>query len=178
MKPHAAPRRRGFTLIEVMATLAVLAVLGTLAWPSLGASVQRQRLAAAAEALAADLAQARFEAARRGQALHVEGAAGAGWCWAVALASGCGCGDASPSPSPSVSPSPACRLKTEQAQFHPGVRLLDPLQVHLDPLGAANVAASARFESPRGDQLRVELTPLGRARICNLVGDNHRYPRC
>ncbi|MFO1266354.1 MAG: GspH/FimT family pseudopilin [Rubrivivax sp.] len=47
--------------------------------------------------LAADIADARHEAARRGQALHIEGRAadsgGPAWCWSVATAPGCPCGN-------------------------------------------------------------------------------------
>jgi type IV fimbrial biogenesis protein FimT len=63
-------RYAGLTLIELCAVLAVLALLSALALPSLGHRLDRQRLHAAAETLAADLADARFEAARRGQPLH------------------------------------------------------------------------------------------------------------
>jgi len=79
-----ARQRRGFTLLELMIGLAVLAVLATLAVPSMGSALQRQRLRAAAEHLAADLNEARFEATRRGQILHVLPRSGPAWCWAVA----------------------------------------------------------------------------------------------
>ena len=39
----APPQRAGFTLIEMMISLAVLCVLGVIALPSLGAMVSRQR---------------------------------------------------------------------------------------------------------------------------------------
>jgi type IV fimbrial biogenesis protein FimT len=169
------PESPGFTLLELVVTLAVLAVLGMLALPSLGQRVDRARLAGAAELLAADIADARFEAARQGRPLHVQARDGADWCWSVATAPGCGCAAAR-----------ACQLKTVQAPDHPGVRLLEPFELQLHPGGEAD-AEPARLEGRRGERLRVALTPLGRTRICSegtgnpgtaggpLVG---RYPPC
>jgi type IV fimbrial biogenesis protein FimT len=160
----------GVTLLELVATLAVLAVLCSLALPSLGQRVDRARLAAAAEGLAADIADARFEAARLGQPLHVQARPGADWCWSVADAPGCGCAAAQ-----------ACQLKTVQAPDHPGVRLLEPFALQLHPGGEADTQP-ARLEGRRGERLRVALTPLGRTRICSESADGGsaagRYPPC
>ncbi|MBZ8144074.1 pilus assembly protein FimT, partial [Rubrivivax gelatinosus] len=82
---------RGLTLLETMIALALLALLASLAAPSFGGAVERARLRYAAETLAADIADARLEAARRGQALHLDVHAGADWCWAIASQPGCGC---------------------------------------------------------------------------------------
>jgi len=160
----------GVTLLELVATLAVLAVLCSLALPSLGQRVDRARLAGAAEGLAADIADARFEAARLGRPLHVQARPGADWCWSVANAPGCGCAAAR-----------ACQLKTVQAPDHPGVRLLEPFSLQLHPGGEADTQP-ARLEGRRGERLRVALTPLGRTRICSeSAGDSSaagRYPPC
>ncbi len=160
----------GFTLLELVITLAVLAVLSTLALPSLGSHVDRGRLVGTAELLAADLADARFEAARQGRPLHVVAHGGSQWCWSVATAPGCGC--ATPE---------ACQLKTVQANDHPGVNLLDPFSVQLHPGGEAN-GQPGRLQGRQGQRLRVALTPLGRARICAETpapaAHTGRYPPC
>lgn len=170
MNAPAAPNRghpghhgqRGLTLLEVLAGLAVLAVLAAMALPSLGGMAQRHRLAAAAEALAADLREARFEAARSGQPLYLQSQPqpAAGWCWTVARQPGCGCAEAAAS---------GCSLKTVLATDHPGVRLLQPLQVTLQAQGMAGdigQAASTELASAHGQRLRVELAALGRSRVC------------
>ena len=98
---HAMGRVSGVTLIELMMGLAVLAILGALALPAMGSRLERQRLAMAAETLAADLTEARFEAARRGVGMQMNAltsADGKQWCWTVAPAAA------------SVAPDCACAL--------------------------------------------------------------------
>jgi type IV fimbrial biogenesis protein FimT len=157
----------GVTLLELAIVLAVLAVLGALAVPTLGTRLDRQRLTGAAEMLAADLADARFESARRAQTLHVEVSPGVAWCWAVTSVPGCGCG-----------PPQACQVRTVQASAHPGIKLLEGHAVQLDPTGVAQGLTAALFESRQGERLRVDMLPLGRTRICTAAGAPLRYATC
>ena len=167
LRPASAALCRGFTLIELAITLAVMAVLGAIALPSVGASLERQRLHATAQALAADIAEARFEAARRGQSLHVQPTPGAAWCWSVAAEPGCPCGAAQ-----------ACQLRNVRAADHPGVRLLSAAPLSLDPAGGVQPATAATLESRRGDRLRVDIGPMGRTRICAAAGAWPKVPTC
>jgi len=61
-RPHAAG---GFTLIELMVTVAMVGILMAIAVPSFTAVINTNRLAAAANELTASLQQARMEAIRR-----------------------------------------------------------------------------------------------------------------
>jgi prepilin-type N-terminal cleavage/methylation domain-containing protein len=168
-----APRprpSRGLTLLELMAVLAVLAVLGTLAVPNLHAGLQRHRLVATAQQLAADLTQARFEAAQANQALHLEPRSGAGWCWSVSAVPGCDCRQA-----------PACALQRVAGDDHPGIELLQAQAVTLLPEGAAQGQLSAPvavLQGHRGQTLRVDLGPLGRPRVCATQGELPGVARC
>jgi type IV fimbrial biogenesis protein FimT len=159
-------RRRGLTLLELLIAIAVLAILSTLALPSMGRQLERHRLLAAAEALAADLAEARFEAARRGQALHLDVQPSSPWCWAVTTAPGCDCG------SPQV-----CQLSVVRAEDHRGVRLLAAQAVRFDSDGRADRSVGAVLESG-SERLHVEVGVLGRARVCDPDGRLPRVPRC
>ena len=170
LEPLTMRHVRGVTLIELAIALAVMAVLATLALPSLGARLDRARLQGAAESLAADLAEARFEAAKRGGSLFVEtaeAAEGAAWCWAVTTTPGCSCGQTQ-----------ACQLRVARAADHPGVKLVAGLNARMDPSGEVKVSQSATLEGSRGDRLRVELSTLGRPRVCAEKGNWPRMPAC
>jgi prepilin-type N-terminal cleavage/methylation domain-containing protein len=170
MMPSAAgPARppRGFTLIELLMVLGILAVLTALTLPSFAEQRDRQRLQAAAESLAADLDEARFDAARRGQPLHVHFVQGADWCYGVAAGPGCDC-----------SQSPGCTVKAVQGSDLPGIRLAHSTDAVLQPSGTATAAAVASFATIRGDRLQVVLTPLGRPYVCAPDSGTRRYPRC
>jgi type IV fimbrial biogenesis protein FimT len=158
---------RGVTLLELLVGLAILAVLGTLALPSMHGRLARERLNTAAEALAADLADARFEAARRGAPLHVDLTLGDDWCWSVAATPGCACG-----------PTQSCQLKAVRASDHPGVRLASGRGAVLDAQGVASGPLGATFDSATNESLRVDLVALGRARVCSLHGPSRRYAPC
>jgi hypothetical protein len=139
-------------------------VLAAMTLPPMHDNLQRHRLQAAAQRLAGDLAEARFEAARLGQSLHLQPQAdpGAGWCWAVSRTPGCDCRQA-----------PACALHTVTASDHPGVQLLQAQAAVLQPEGTAPQTLGgsvAVLQGRGGERLRVDLTPLGRPRLCAAQG--------
>jgi len=135
--------------------------------PALAGAADRARLRSAAETLASDLAEARFEAARRGQSLAVQASAGPAWCWVVATDPGCPCGEKQ-----------ACRLKATAASDYPGIAMSDARSVVFDPTGSADTQGGALFQSSRGEQLRVDLLAIGRARVCAPQGMVPGYPVC
>lgn len=157
----------GLTLLELVICVAVLAVLGVLALPSLGGQLERQRLRNAAQSLAGDIAEARFLAAQRGLPVHVLAQDGATWCWGVSMSSGCDCSAAQ-----------ACRIHAVPGASHTGIRLLTTMAVQLQPTGEALASASATFESGHGDRLRVDVSPQGRARLCAQSGSWPQLPPC
>lgn len=71
--------RRGVTLVELMITLAVLAIALSLAAPAMGRFLERQAVQGAVERFTGDIRFARSEALKRGQAvsLCVAGVTGA-----------------------------------------------------------------------------------------------------
>lgn len=72
IRPTVRPvRLRGFTLMELMVTVAVLAILASLAAPSFTAVINNNRLATQANDLVASLQLARMEAVRRNESVAV-----------------------------------------------------------------------------------------------------------
>lgn len=75
----------GFTLVELMAVVAIMAILGSIAVPSFRELLLNQRLAAASSGFVAALNLARTEAIQRSQKVHVGALQGSDWSsgWAV-----------------------------------------------------------------------------------------------
>jgi type IV fimbrial biogenesis protein FimT len=160
-------RHSGLTLIEILVALAIVAVLGLVTVPAMGTRLEQSRLSHAAEQLAADLTEARYEAARRGRALHLLVHPGPGWCWSVATEPACPCGQRL-----------ACELRHAQEHDHGGIALAGGHSMQLSPDGSAQQPGSATLQASSGPRLRVELMALGRPRICSEGGSLTRYPAC
>ena len=69
MRPRHSPRVRGFTLIELMVTIAVFALILFAALPSLGTWMDNTRIRNVAGSLQDGIQRARAEAIRRNQAI-------------------------------------------------------------------------------------------------------------
>jgi type IV fimbrial biogenesis protein FimT len=170
-RPATSRSRRttGFTLLEAMVTVAIVGVLASLAVPSFGAQIARNRLKAAAERMAADIAEARFEASRAGVPMHVHFEAGTQWCYVVSNAEHCAC-------NPTAQ---ACQLRHVKAADHQGVTLERASDLHFSPTdGTAAAVAQFSLRSSHGDALRVVLTRLGRAKVCAPESKSLGYPAC
>jgi type IV fimbrial biogenesis protein FimT len=169
---------QGLTLIEFLVGLAVMGVLGALALPAVGERMDRQRLVLAAETLAADLTEARFEAVRRAVTVTVTAQPGRHWCWSL-NGSGALAGQATAAAdgqTAAACPQPAMRHVSERA--HPGVVMALGNSSRLQADGTAQAGTVAVFESQRGERLQVDLLALGRSRICAANAHWHRYPAC
>lgn len=80
---HQSGRARGFTLIELMVTLAVFAILVTVAVPSFRDVIENNRLATEVNRILSSLSYARSEAVRLSDEVTVTAINGSfanGWC--------------------------------------------------------------------------------------------------
>ncbi len=160
-------RQRGFTLVELLIAVAVSALLAASAWPDTAQWLARQRLKAAAEHLATALNEGRFEAARRGVALHLAVDAQAA-CYALSALPGCGCAREQ-----------ACQIKLGYLGDPAHVQVAGVLALSLAPVQQDVLPTAPLLLSSRGaPALQVSLTPLGRARICAAHGGWPGYPHC
>lgn len=183
---HHASTRQGFTLIELMVSLLVLAILATVATPSFVDFFERNRVRGAADAVVSLIANARAEAVRTDLDVNVALRGGAvDWCVggnaAAAPAGGqpagaavaCDCADA-------AAPPGTCfvggqRLAVERGA-HPGVTVttlptadlvFDSTLGALTPLGTQSLVLT----SPSGKyDVAVLVSALGQARLCTPAG--------
>ena len=81
----------GFTLLELMFTLLVLAILAAVGVPAMNTMMERNRLKSAAQALTEDLQWARGEAIRRNDSLRVVSDDDGVWCYGIELNEGADC---------------------------------------------------------------------------------------
>ncbi len=85
-----ATQQKGFTVVELMVTVAIVGILLGIGLPAFGSLVERQQLRSSVEALASDLRRARSEAIARGPVARVEASfyAGSNGAWSYSIADG------------------------------------------------------------------------------------------
>lgn len=169
-------RSNGFTLVELMVTIAVLAILLAIAAPSFSDTAERRALQGAADSVVAVIGAAKSEAAKRNALVKVDfKAVGTGFCvgaGVVATPSAAGC-DCSSTTCPLGSfPSNGNELRnvklTEAAKFGSVTSfVIDP---RTGMLSDESTAGSVKLEVPRGYGLEIKVNAMGRARQCAPSG--------
>ncbi|MGZ8934442.1 MAG: GspH/FimT family pseudopilin [Methylobacter sp.] len=167
-------RNSGFTLLELMLVIAIIAILAALAVPSFSTTLAKQRTTGAAEAVLADLRWARAEAIKRNRNVRVTFTNGSAWHYTI---------HADPAGSNT-------QLKTVDGSDFPSITLATA--------SFDNSVAYTTFESTRGTSLNsvgslssnegtvtitsnnfsvsVIVSPLGSARICGSMGGYETCP--
>lgn len=161
-------------MIEVLITLAIIAILVAVAMPSYQDTIQQKRLKEAVESLRADVQLARTEALKRSQNVVVSrtssGNAG-DWCYGLNLSAACDCTTAG-----------SCSIKRVQGgAFSSIVSMASGTATDTFDFrrGTANNADSVTF-STSDYSARVEIEVVGRARICTPPSTTGLpgYPGC
>lgn len=175
---HAAAR--GFTLIEMVATVAVAGVVMTAAVPALGGWVDQQRLKGAASELASDLQFARSEAVLRNQGVRITlgGDTNAAACYIVhtGAADTCRCDASGASSCETGSES----IKSVSLASFARVALQSNVRTVLfsPEHGTASPSASLRLTGAQGQALQHTINIMGRVRTCSLQGSIAGYRAC
>ncbi|PVY56199.1 MULTISPECIES: GspH/FimT family pseudopilin [unclassified Simplicispira] len=83
LKPLYFPRQTGFTAIELMVVVSIIAILAALAAPSFTPLIERWRVRQAAENLTSTIYYARSEAIKRGGGVAIDASGGWSTGWKV-----------------------------------------------------------------------------------------------
>lgn len=176
-------RCHGFSLVEFMLVVAVLAILVGLALPNMADTVSRQRGRGLVEKIRSELVHARTEAIKTNSPVFVSVTPGNTWCFAVSRGAGCGCAAACSSQEDSVS--------EENAGAYPGalvasVSFAGSLCGALECVRFEPTQGTARgsngtvvIQTTGGASYKVIVASTGRARVCVVNGDSSApWPAC
>ena len=160
--------QRGFTLVESAMVLGIVAVMVGVGAPSFDEVRATRLLDVAAAQLRTDVQLARSTAVAIGQTVRLQvqsEAAGSCSCTPAGTAS---CADpAQLLRTAAYGPAQGLALKANV-----GSMAFEPIQGTVTPTGTLTMSTR------RGDQLKVVVNVMGRARSCKAAGDLHGYPAC
>jgi len=182
----------GFTLVEFLVAMSVLAIVSVTALPSFEDFRARQRLRSAADNLYTDLQYARSEAVQRNARLTVSFATGGGWCYGIVEGTdACDCTETDPDAGDYCAIKRAHNIPADGVrEDFPGVSVssasfdgsasyrIDPrrgqvLDAAGDPVEGSILLAGAASRSVRAD-----VNAIGRVRLCSPDGTVTGYPTC
>lgn len=142
---------RGFTAIELLVTVAILAILATLAAPSFTPLIERWRVRQVSESLQSTLYFARSEAIKRGGGVHIEKLANnTNGCTTASGNKDWGCGWQVCTGSPCTATNVLQRYDT-------------PAKVQVERTSAGNRITFNRWGTLDGAFLGFDLTPQGKS---------------
>jgi type IV fimbrial biogenesis protein FimT len=166
----------GFTLVELLVTLAVLALLVTVAAPAMASFLDKARLRSATQTLAQELRQARNHALSHQSTIHFSVSVRAQqWCYGWRDGSACQCD--SHTPASQCRTAHDGRMHTQGSADFPAVQLTANRRPSRDtvvfsPLRGTATGTAFSLRN-RYAEARVIVSPLGRIRICSPAGREH-----
>lgn len=173
-------RSAGFTLIELMVVVALVAIVITLAVPSFREIIARNRLEGVAGEFFTDLQYTRSEAVARNANVGLEIGASQ-TCYTIYQESNPAAGSCDCTATPVCTGGPTA-IKTVSFAGTNVSTNAGPLTFLFEPLrggnsGAASVALGTSIGANTW-QLQAEVTPVGRVKTCSPSGAFKGYPSC
>jgi prepilin-type N-terminal cleavage/methylation domain-containing protein len=171
----------GFTLIELMLAIVVMAILLAIAVPSFTSQFQKQRLKGAAERLVSEIQFARNEAVGSNNDIfvNVQSGGGTSWCFGVGTDSTCDCDAGTTGTN--------CQIDGEYrivtADDYDGVTMVSvDTTIQFDTVRGlpGGAAPNFDFDGEDGNRVGVRVNQVGRVNICSPSGDKKvgEYPDC
>jgi len=170
----------GFTLIELMVVIAVLAIIATVAVPGMGNFLDSNKLRGATSQLYADLQYARSESIKQNSniSISLSSNGGTSWCYGISTNASCDCTVTDPADANACTlpQSGTNILKTGYSSDFNGVRIISPSGTNqiiatFDPVrGIATAAGSVVFESHNNLETHVTVSVLGKVSACTPSG--------
>jgi type IV fimbrial biogenesis protein FimT len=171
----------GFTLIELMVTIAVLVILTVLAIPSFVDSIDRRRIVDAAEGIAKQVQQARTAAIQSNRPIAmVFNLSDPEWCFGLTDQLNCDCSVVDDCRIPfshdlTIVPDDRQEIVGTRTQFSNVAISAAPASVRFEPSrgvrdDAGGAVESVVLVSPRGLEARVVVNLIGRVATCSPAG--------
>ncbi|BAW80191.1 fimbrial protein pilin [Candidatus Nitrosoglobus terrae] len=166
----------GFTLIEMMVTVAIAAILLAVAIPSFTQMMDKKRLEGAAESLYADLQLAQSEAIKANKTIKISFYTNSTvWCYGLTdNTAGCNCQALN-----------SCMIggiqRTVSSDEFQNITISSSLPTFSfsPPRGTANTS-KIEFQSASNQTLQVKVSGFGRVKLCSPAGAGNLggYPVC
>jgi prepilin-type N-terminal cleavage/methylation domain-containing protein len=174
---------KGFTLIELMVVIAVVAIITSFALPSYRTILEKRQVTSGAEQLTAFLSSAQFESVKRNEIVGVNYQLNGGnWCFSMAVpdidslvpdidSPSCNCADGTCSPGSELVRDFHAAVLTKP-DILVAANLGDDDTVFFDPVRGLVVGAETveiQLISPDEETyaINVEMSPTGRVKICS-----------
>lgn len=167
-------KSRGFSLVELMVTVAIIAIAFSVAVPSITNSVETQRISGAARTLDYFFLQARSEAAKKNAPVSVVFTITSATDWCIGLSDttpDCDCNEED-----------ACAIDGKELVIfgsdYPQVRLETTRNpITIEPVRGRGQTSSVSLEL-NGKELDVRRSIIGRTRVCSPDSKFGRYDKC
>lgn len=176
----------GLTLIEMLATLVVMIVLAATVVPTVSSMREKQRIAAATEAVNAQVMLAKSESGKRSETIHV--AIDTGSAWAVGVSDVAGCDPSGTTCTLNYVESNGSVITKVQAingSDYPNTTIAgsSPGDIAFDPVRGTTLTDNGSdtvIIQSDSYQTRVVVSAFGQVRVCSPSGSNKlgRYPDC
>jgi len=175
-------KHRGFTLVELLITLVVIALLTGVAAPAMARFIDNARLHAATEQLSSELARARSHAITHQQVIYfsLQGT-DSQWCFGWGTKRDCRCTATPPEDSCTTGTGNGTQTHRFLSADYHGIRLRLPganrseRLLRFSPVRGTATGASIILSNRRSEQ-HVVVSPLGRIRRCTVGATG--YSRC